>query len=431
MINNNDKQKGFVKESYKGRKKSGIFRKIIISLLFGILSGVVASLVFVIFAPQLMTYFNPEKEEPVVVQTEDDTVSAKEQDGQENDGKEDETEKKGEEDLKENENGQEEVPPVVLEKIIPLDIKDYKLLYADFGDIVNKVKKSVVQIVIEKSDEGLIPSIEKYRNIGLIVAENKKSFFILTTYFKDSKSAIKALIGDSVNSVSVAGYNENIGIMIVKLNKAELSKELYDSLEVAELAVSNVDDLGKPVIVYGNICDGRIGYANGSICSYEHTNRFVDSTYSMLMPTVLMDETATGVIINLDGRVTGFIDKNSKTKYKEAFGIAELKSMIEKLSNEESIPVLGIRGESVSDKNIAKEITDGIFVFETLENSPAMNYGILPGDIIVKINETDISNMQQVQNILRNYKPKESIRIGLMRQKFSKYENVEIDLVLK
>lgn len=425
MLNNN-KQKGFVKESYKGKKKSGVLNKLLLSVLLGLLSGLVATLFFVIVAPSLMSYFHPVKEEPVVVKTEE--IPQEKQENPE-DGK---TEKEGK--SKEDEEHPDlypQEPPVVMEKIVPLDVKDYQALYQNFGEIVQKLQKSVVQIVIEKSDASFIHSIEKYRNIGLIVAENKKSFFILTTYSKDANSAIKAVIGDSVHSVSVSGYNENTGIMIVKLNKSEISKELYDNLEVAELAVSNIDDLGKPIIVYGNLCDGRLGYANGSICSYEHTNRFVDSTYSMLMPTVLMDEDATAIIINLDGKVTGFVDKNSKTKFKEAFGIAELKSVIEKLSNEETIPVLGIRAESVIGKNIDKDITDGIFVFETVDNSPAMNNGILPGDVIIKIGDTNISNMQQVQNILRNYKSKDALKIVLMRQRFSRYEKIEIDVDLK
>lgn len=424
---NNSKQKVFIKESYKGKKKSGILKKIIQSVLLGLLAGFTATCVFVIFAPQFMKYFNVENDEPVVVQTGEE----KKESGVGNEKSPKENEQTIGELPSKEEGGQKEVQPIVMEKIVPLDVNEYKALYKDFSDIVANVKKSVVQIVIEKSDKGLIPAIEKYRNIGLIVAENKKSFFILTSYFKDKKSAIKAVVGESVNSVSIAGYNENTGIMIVKLNKEELSKEVYDNLEVAQLTVSNSNDLGKPVLIYGNICDGRTAYMNSSICSYERTNRFMDSTYSMLMTTAVMDEQATGVIINMDGKVSGFIDKNSKTRYKEAFGIAELKEMIEKLSNEEKIPLLGIKAESVANKNIAKEIKDGVFVFETVENTPAMNHGILPGDVIIKIDDYDIRNMQQLQNVLRNCKSKQSVKIVLMRQKFEKYDKVEIELSLK
>lgn len=426
MVNNN-KQKVFIKESYKGKKKSGVLKKLIQSVLFGLLTGFVAAFVFVVFAPQFMKYFNMENEGPVVVQTGEEK---KESNTQNEESQKDKEETAAEHSLKEQ-GGEKEVQPIIMEKIVPLDVNEYKALYKEFNDIVTHVKKSVVQIVIEKSDKGLISAIEKYRNIGLIVAENKKSFFILTSYFKDKKSAVKAVVGDSVNPVSIAGYNENTGIMIVKLNKEELSKEVYDSLEVAQLTVSNSNDLGKPVLIYGNICDGRPAYMNSSICSYERTNRFMDSTYSMLMTTAVMDEQATGVIINMDGKVSGFIDKNSKTKYKEAFGIAELKEIIEKLSNEEKIPILGIKAESVANKNIAKEIKDGVFVFETVDNTPAMDYGILPGDVIIKIDDHDISNMQQVQNVLRNCKSKQSVKIVLMRQKFEKYDKFEIELNLK
>lgn len=433
---NNDKRKGFIKESYKGKKKKGLLKKVLQTVLFGVLAGAAATIVFVVFTPMFMRGLNPNREEQVIIQTEN-TVDENEQSDMKQEEKENgKTENNGlKEELaqhtEEDNQNIEKKQPTIVEKKVSLDIKDYKKLYSDFGTIVKEVKKSVVEIVIEKSNEGLIPSVEKHSNIGLIVAENKKSFFILTGYFKDSKSSMKAVIEENVSPVNIAGYDENTGIMVVKLNKSELSKELYDKLEVAQLAHSGVNDVGAPVIVYGNICDGRLGYASGNICSYASTERFMDSSYSMLMSTVVMDDEATGIIIDLEGKVSGFIDKNSKTKYKEAFSMIELNSIIEKLSNGEKIPSLGIKAETVVDKNISKEITNGIFVFEVSDNTPAMDNGILAGDIITKINGINIAGMKQVQDFLKTCKPKQNIRIELMRQKLDKYDKIEIELELK
>ena len=75
---NNDKRKGFIKESYKGKKKKGLLKKVLQTVLFGVLAGAAAIIVFVVFIPMFMRGLNPNREEQVIIQTEN-TVDENEQ----------------------------------------------------------------------------------------------------------------------------------------------------------------------------------------------------------------------------------------------------------------------------------------------------------------------------------------------------------------
>ena len=145
----------------------------------------------------------------------------------------------------------------------------------------------------------------------------------------------------------------------------------------------------------------------------------------------MLDDKSSGVVADLDGHIMGFIDKTSKLNYKESFAVTELQNIIERLSNGQKIPVLGIKGENIKGKNITDGLTGGVFVTEVENDSPAMSFGILPGDILTKINGILIVDIKDMQELIQKYDSNQTVKITLIRQKVDKYEEIEFNLDLK
>ncbi len=78
----------------------------------------------------------------------------------------------------------------------------------------------------------------------------------------------------------------------------------------------------------------------------------------------------------------------------------------------------GLRIHSI-DKGIANYYklpdTRGVIITDVIAKSPAFKAKLEPGDIIKKINDTEIDNYETLKGVLQNYKTGEVINIGILR----------------
>ena len=161
----------------------------------------------------------------------------------------------------------------------------------------------------------------------------------------------------------------------------------------------------------------------------------VDANYKLLSTNLYGSQKAGGVLFNLQNEVIGVItSRYSSTDMKNmisAIGISELKKLIEKLSNEDITEraYLGITGMDVSEEaNEELGIPYGAFVRETEMDSPAMLAGIQQGDIIVKMNDKLVTNMNEYTMILMQLKAGQNIEVVLMRQVQEEYREMVLNI---
>ena len=83
----------------------------------------------------------------------------------------------------------------------------------------------------------------------------------------------------------------------------------------------------------------------------------------------------------------------------------------------EKKPYVGVMVSSLSDE--VKAITGlqaGVLVQQVKRNTPAAKAGIQAYDIILKVNETDITSCEQLSSIIAESAPGDIVRIQLYRQ---------------
>ena len=227
----------------------------------------------------------------------------------------------------------------------------------------------------------------------------------------------------------------NLAVLSVSLN--DLPQEnREDLIKVAVLGSSNAKNIvGTPVIAMGSPMgiSNSVGY--GMITAVNSQLFAVDRNYKLLFTDISGSRNGGGVLFNLQGQVIGIITSekagSDMTNVIGAYGITELKKVIEKMSNGESVAYLGVSGVDVTQE--AHEelgVPYGAYVREVDMDSPAMLAGIQQGDVIVAIDDRTIVNFGEYSTVLLQMEAGDQVNIQIMRQAQNEYREMNFSIVL-
>ena len=190
-------------------------------------------------------------------------------------------------------------------------------------------------------------------------------------------------------------------------------------ITAATLGNSYSVSYGSPVIAVGAPIGVPDSFAYGTILSSSGIKTVTDGEYSLFTTDINGSSNGSGVLVNLDGQVVGFImqdfaqnDSGSIT----AVPISPLKSLIELLSNNKPLPYIGVEGQDVSQA-VSKEtdMPEGIYVTSVAADSPALSSGLMPGDFIVSVDESKTITLRLLHDRLMNKAPGDTMKVGVKR----------------
>lgn len=284
------------------------------------------------------------------------------------------------------------------------------------------VKTDAVEIVKKVSDS--VVTIEVYSNglnsssgSGVVYEKDGDKAYIVTNHHVvDGADTVTVLFnsGDSVNA-KVLGSDRYTDLAVL---------EIEPDFEVKAIAIgdSNLLEVGETVLAIGSPLGSNY---NGSTTQgiISGTNRVVsvdlndDGTDDWDM-TVLQTDAAInpgnsgGALINMAGELVGITSMKISSTDGMGFAIPisdALKSM-EQLKNNGKIerPVIGIQAIAMSDislrqryyNNITSQSQDGIYVYSVQQGSAADEAGIEEGDIIVQMDDLEITTYKSFLSAL-------------------------------
>ena len=114
-----------------------------------------------------------------------------------------------------------------------------------------------------------------------------------------------------------------------------------------------------------------------------------------------------------------------------AFGISDLRKVIEKMSNGKKTASMGITGMDVSiEANDDFGVPFGAYVKEVEMDSPAMLAGIQQGDVIVSLGGINVQKYIEYTNALMSMEPGDNINVVVMRQSQNEYKEMTLNITL-
>lgn len=319
-----------------------------------------------------------------------------------------------------------------------ITLKDYSKMYALVSKMANQVEKSIVTVssVISGTDWLNNPSETTDESYGLVIANNEKELLILATKNKiEDANQVRVTFSDKFTvEASLYGYDSNVGIAIIAVELEHIPEDILDLIEVADLGGESYHlSSGTPVVALGNPTGYMYSMMMGMITGESYDEYITDYRLDLFNTDIPNNTKGEGIIVNLNGQIVGVITHNFEDELNKdvttMIGISRLRTIIEKIVNHEERIYFGVVASDITEEYAKKHhIENGIYVTEVKAKSPAFDAGVQVGDIIIKIDDTRIANVNLFYNTLESYEEKDMVSVKVLRTANEEYLKLEVEL---
>lgn len=447
----------FLQETIKrDRGPRHFFKIVLMMLVLGVIFGIAASTSFVVIKPWMESMFQEDEVVSIpgdVLEDEsdglDDGSSDESGDGAGDNSGDISTDSDSGDDSSDDSiaDAMDEMKDEILQELIDensstdMELTDFEKIYEELYEVAMEASKSTVTVRAEydaAEEEALVLSaLEGNENVavrsvtGLIVASTSTEILVFApSDILEDAEVIYVKFNDGTEFAAEIKAEETIlGYAVLTVKSYLVEEEAY---EVATLGNSLIVNQGSVAIAIGNQFDYEDGLGYGVISSTKNQLNLVDGCYDLLSTDIPVAVDGTGILINTSGQVIGIINTNLTDETAvDAIGISDLKSIIEALSNGESVPYLGIKSTEVTEEIAQMQSMPlGIYVQSVEMYSPAMYAGIKNGDIITSINGTTVKTTSVYQTQLLKLSEGEVVTIVLQRKGASDYIEMEIEVTV-
>ncbi|MCR5208608.1 MAG: S1C family serine protease [Lachnospiraceae bacterium] len=324
-----------------------------------------------------------------------------------------------------------------------IELEDYRQLYRKKYSLSVEVSKSLVTITANEDDTNWTDenALREHMTTGVLVGENGYQLLILADSSRIGGNKpvdnmrVKFSNGDTSDGVSLLRYDRDTGLAVYAIQLSDIPTAAREGLKMAVIGASSTSTvLGNAVIAAGMPL-GSESVCYGAVTSTGRTGTGIDCSYQLLTTDIYGSTCASGVLTNMKGQLVGVICNGKNEDGLEnmicAYGISGIRSLIEDLSNNVDRAYLGIYPAEVkSEAKKEYDIPDGVYITDVEIDSPAMQAGLLRGDILISIDGTGMLTVGEYMTLLRGHKPEDTVRIVYARSNGSTYVNMTADVEL-
>ena len=425
-----------IKERPINRKK--LARRSFITAAMAVLFGLIACFTFLVLEPVISNWLYPEEEPHIILFPEEQEEMEPEEMLSDNIPAEATPEPAGASRPVFPDNPEAEKMMELL-NYVTLDIENYSQLYQALGEQVKETKRYIVDIAAIESSTDWLQNVTENQTIGtgVVIGNNGKELLILTNYgYLKGADNLQVTFSNGANvEAQIKQQHTASDVAVLSVNLNVLGNKI-ESIPIATFGSTSTQSLlCMPVIALGNPLGepGSVGY--GMITSESGQVSMVDANYKLLMTDIYGSQNASGFLFNMKGQVIGMLTtKKTSSDLRNmitAYAISDLKKIISNLSKGSHIAYLGITGTDVSQEaNRKGQVPLGVYVKDVAMDSPAMQAGIQPGDIIVGMGNTVVTGFVNYFSAITGMESGEAVKIRIMRQFQSEYKEMEFNIVL-
>lgn len=314
-------------------------------------------------------------------------------------------------------------------------LEAYRGLFQDMLAVAEQPEHAIVQVTgITSEMDYFNQNYENRRQIsGLAIARSDDSLFVLTEY-RVVENVERILVTFYDGSMADAVFQKSdlgTGMTVLKVPLERLQESTLENLQMAPLGNSRTVERGEPVLALGSPLGYSDSVAYGVVTSVTNTVSCIDAQYMVLTTDIKGSTEGSGVLVNLDGRVIGIIaqqytgDNGTVT----ALAVSGIKPLLEKLSNNEAIPLIGLTGQNVTQELADRTgIPRGLLVTAVEPDSPAMLAGIKEYDVLIRMNDRPVSTIEEYQRFISRLEDQEGIKVEAMRKGAEGYREITFDV---
>lgn len=320
------------------------------------------------------------------------------------------------------------------------------------------IEKTVSEINITESDT-LKSSIAKVYDSVLVIegysrdkllssgsgfiykTDDEYGYILTNNHVVEKCSSVKVLNNEGIEiEAKVLGTDVYLDIAVLQIDKSYVT-------QVAPIGKSSTLEIGDTVFAIGSP-NGRSykGTVTKGIISGLNREVTVSLSNGYYIMDVLQTDAAInpgnsgGPLANINGEVVGINSLKLVQDEIEGMGFAipmeEVLLYVDRLEKGQSIerPVIGLELIDVGSRlmqsyyqiNIDESITEGAVVYKVSANSPASVAGLQTGDVILKVNDTKVTDVTRFRYLL--YKNSVGDTISITYNRNGKENTVKVKL---
>lgn len=324
--------------------------------------------------------------------------------------------------------------------------------------VVSEVAQAVMPSVVSITET----SIQSYGNYwfgysdqevegsgsGIIIKEDEENLYIATNnHVISGADKIQVTFMDETTAqAKVKGAVESEDLAVIVVEKSSLSEETLKTIKVATLGKSEDVKVGESAIAIGN----ALGYGQSvtaGVISAVDREISVSAQDNTITISVIQTDAAInpgnsgGALLNEKGQVIGINSAKLAASDVEGMGyaipISEALPLMTKIIEKEELSedeqgYMGILGGTISDvQSQTYGWPKGIYISSVTEDGPAQKAGLLAGDIIVGINDMELTSMEDLSTFVKSYKVGTKISIKYKRLINGEYVDNTAEVVLE
>ena len=302
---------------------------------------------------------------------------------------------------------------------------------------VNITETNTIKTAIDEIYDAVVV-VETYRNnslystgTGFVYKQDETNGYIITNHHvieNGNKFRITLSTGEEVDA-TLLGSDEYTDIAVLSISSEAVIK-------VAKLGESANMEIGDTVFTVGSpLGKEYMGTVTKGILSGKNRTVTVSSSSNSLMIEVLQTDAAInpgnsgGPLVNINGEVIGVNSMKLVQDEIEGMGFAipieVVTSIIDKLEAGKQIerPIIGIEMSDIDRTYylyrqgiiIPEDIEKGVVILKVSDNYPASKAGLQKGDIILSIENTEITDTIHFKYLLYKYNIGDQIHIKYYR----------------
>ncbi len=278
---------------------------------------------------------------------------------------------------------------------------------------------------------------------GIIIEQNESELLIATNnhVVEGANPIVVTFIDGEDAKAIIKGTDKTADLAVIAVDISNLSEGTRDSIEIAEVLDDGNVEVGEKVVAIGN----ALGIGQSVTVGYvSAVDREVDVGNNVM--TLLQTDAAInpgnsgGALINMEGQVIGINTIKFAANEVEGMGYAipveRAMPIINELKSREIIAEAEKGYLGVGIRDVTEDIANmfnwpvGVYVASVSPGGPADEAGIFQGDIIVGLNEIEITSTTQLIEKVTSYRTGTEVTVKIMRQVGNSYEGQDIVVTL-
>lgn len=282
---------------------------------------------------------------------------------------------------------------------------------------------------------------------GIIIGQDKDTLYIVTNYHvvEDATELTVTFADDETVDATIKNYDETHDLAIVLVNMSDIKSSTRGKIKPITIGSSDDLSVGTPCVAIGNAMGYGQSVTVGYVSALEREISVSDGTVTVLQTDAAINPgNSGGALVNMQGELIGINTAKYVDSKVEGMGYALPISDVDDIINDlirndredtdnskNGTAYLGVEPVEVTeDYSRSFGMPAGIYLKSVISDSPAEKAGLLAGDIITAIDDTSISSMESLQDVLAKHSPGDDVEVTYYRNDNGDYKENTVTVTL-